>query len=312
MKRPGLLSLALIVFGLGSTLISCKGNGMKERPAFQQGVYRSKAYVGCSYAIYRYPFGGRDDSVLYYLHGAGGDENTWAQANQELIASWEQAKTGPSTVVALTFGKEWLVFPEGTAVKGVSQEKICTELIPEIEKALADGYGIKIQRRLLYGFSIGGANVAQLFFRNPELFNEAVIVSGQLFSISIFSSNDEIDALAAGIPWPVHGPIDWIKENVLHWGGAARSMRKELEYIRGYVPVPAGWEKANILLNMKAALTDSKRRVYISCGDEDTCFSGAETLAAAARARGYETIFKPLEGGHMVIDERGIATFLED
>jgi pimeloyl-ACP methyl ester carboxylesterase len=306
--------LAIGSLGLAAIMLSgCEG-GSDKGP--MPDIFRSTTCPSCVYAIYR-PASGFDDSrLLYYFHGSGGDERTWAQANQGVNSAWEKRGTKPPIVVAVTFGREWLLFPEIASSRGPSLESFVDRLMPEIE----DRIGNRPAQRLLYGFSIGGANAAQLFFRYPRLFERVAIVSPQIYGFPIYAPEKEIAAFARGaVPdrgegSRVEGIRDWIKYRLLRRDYASGGIRRELALLRRYVPDSESWARADILANMRRAPDGQPRSAYISCGreDENGFFPGANELANRAASKGYAVAFDPLAGGHMTIDEEKIARFLAE
>lgn len=307
-QRICIVLAAFMIFSAG--LSECTDKGKTEgKKEYIQEIHHSKISPGCIYDIYRTPSGCDETAVLYYFHGSGGNEHIWAQANRKVIDSWKKRSFKSPLVVAVSYGSDWLMFPEEVSGRGVHLETFVHDIMPEIEQHL----GGKITRRFLYGFSIGGANVAQLLFRYPELFEKAVIVSPQIYCFSIFAPDEEIDALSRTVNVPVSGVIDWIKRNILKWNSVARNIRRELAQLKWNVPDPQSWARADILANMRRAPEGRRIRVYISCGRQDGngFFPGSKRLAAQASAHGYYVTFDSLEGGHMALNGPRIASFLE-
>ncbi len=96
------------------------------------------------------PTDGNSD-VLYYLHGGGGDENSWTSAvdNLAITSEWN------------LFGANWLL----------------TWIAKKNEPALESKLGITVGRRMLKGESTGRFNASMLWLKRPDL----LLVESQIF-----------------------------------------------------------------------------------------------------------------------------------
>jgi predicted esterase len=279
-------------------------------------TYHSKTYPQCTFAIYREPSGYDENTVLYYFHGTSGNESSWFQASRGLVRMWRNKNAKFPQVVSVTFGTDWLLFPEKVSERGVHLETFVHDLIPEIEQQL----GSKIQKRLLYGFSMGGANAAQLFFRCPQLFEKSVIVSPKIYLIPINASQKEIYELSSTLSVHNTGIRDWIKINILSKLNifisniVTKNINEELAQLQWNIQNQELWPEADILRNIKHAPKNGNKSVYISCGIQDgyCFFPGAELLSKMAAKNGYNVTFDILEGGHMMLNESHIVSFLEE
>jgi pimeloyl-ACP methyl ester carboxylesterase len=277
---------------------------------YKREIHHSAIMPQCTYAIYRIATGCAEGTVLYYFHGSGGDEGTWLQANGGIIEAWKARAIKPPIVIAVTFGREWLLFPGEASANAVHLEEFVNDLIPEIEARI----GGHIVRRRVFGFSIGGQSAAQLFFRYPELFDAAVLASPEIYTFPIYAPDAQIDAFASSLPHHGLGIRTWIKRNVLKLSSAKINpmIYSELSLIKSYLVDHNSWAMADILSNMRPIPPGKKARVYISCARLDGYgfFPGASELAKLAAEQGYKVDFEALAGNHMTLDQPRIAAFL--
>lgn len=130
------------------------------------------------------------ETVVYYLHGNGGSEKSWATAEHDrLVQFWQSAKGSFPTVVTISFGTNWFLNNE-------RQSLLVSNVIPFIERTM----GINPQRRVLFGESMGGFNAAVLFKKRPKFFAKVAIVCPALYSLSPFAETAAIDKEAESLP----------------------------------------------------------------------------------------------------------------
>ncbi len=114
---------------------------------------------------------GKRYPVIYFLHGAGGNES----ADSGGFSSWAARAIADGSVPAVL-----CVFPNGgmSGYRGEAEKMITEELIPTIDKdyrTLAQP-----QSRALAGFSMGGSGSVYLSIMHPELFCAAGSMGGGL------------------------------------------------------------------------------------------------------------------------------------
>lgn len=107
--------------------------------------------------------------VIYFLHGAGGNESADAGGFSSRVAGAIRKKTMPPVIC---------VFPNGgsSGYRGTVEAMIIEELIPLVDRryrTLA-----RPESRALAGFSMGGAGSTRLLFTHPELFCAAASWGG--------------------------------------------------------------------------------------------------------------------------------------
>ncbi|MBN1422886.1 MAG: 1,4-beta-xylanase [Planctomycetes bacterium] len=125
--------------------------------------YNVRLPDGYSAGDARYP-------VIYFLHGAGGNENSDAAGFSGLVARLEERKKAPPAIC---------VFPNGGMsgyrdrpdAKIMGETMIVGELIPRIDRL----YRTRADRegRVIAGFSMGGGGAIRLALKHPDLFSAA-------------------------------------------------------------------------------------------------------------------------------------------
>lgn len=126
-----------------------------------------------------YSAGNRRYPVVYFLHGAGGDENSDAGGFSALLAGLAGQKKIPPTIC---------VFPNGGMggyqdrpdQKVMVETLIVKELIPLVDRT----YRTKKDRngRVIAGLSMGGGGAVRLALKYPDLFSAAGSWAGALLT----------------------------------------------------------------------------------------------------------------------------------
>jgi enterochelin esterase-like enzyme len=133
-------------------------------------VYLPPGYADTKNGAKRYP-------VIYFLHGAGGNENSDAGGFSDMVRKEIEAKRIPPVIC---------VFPNGgmsgytdrPADKIMGETLIVKELVPHIDaryRTIATREG-----RALCGFSMGGGGAIRLALKYPDLFSAAGSWAGAL------------------------------------------------------------------------------------------------------------------------------------
>src|SRR5262249_55921810 len=117
--------------------------------------------------------------VMYFLHGAGGNENSDAGGVSGIVSRLLEQKRIPPGIC---------VFPHGglsgqlrqPMTKVMGETLIIKELVPLIDKT----YRTKATReaRVISGFSMGGGGAVRLALKHPDLFSAAASWAGALGS----------------------------------------------------------------------------------------------------------------------------------
>ncbi|HEY7772011.1 MAG TPA: alpha/beta hydrolase-fold protein [Marinagarivorans sp.] len=111
-------------------------------------------------------------SVIYYLHGSGGNESSEIEAIQQFV----------KRSLKNTHQMPIIVFPNGgrSGYFGPTENRIIQELIPYIESNFRTS-NLR-EGRLLLGFSMGGTASMRLALKYPDTFTGAVSLGGRLWS----------------------------------------------------------------------------------------------------------------------------------
>jgi pimeloyl-ACP methyl ester carboxylesterase len=136
---------------------------------------------------------GKSRDILYFLHGRGGSEHSWADNvdYQRVRDHWVRMGIQAPTVVTISFGPSWLLTKVNEKRKHALLPYFISKLIPHMESRLGGLHG----RRLLIGESMGGFNSLQILFAAPDLFHRIAFVCPGIPTIGPYATSDEIEAL---------------------------------------------------------------------------------------------------------------------
>jgi endo-1,4-beta-xylanase len=108
--------------------------------------------------------------VIYFLHGAGGNENSDAGGFSERVQRLEEAGDIPPAICVFpNGGMTW--YQDRPDEKIMGETLIVRELVPLIDqnyRTLADREG-----RVISGFSMGGGGAVRLALKYPDVFSAA-------------------------------------------------------------------------------------------------------------------------------------------
>jgi len=113
---------------------SCRAEGLS---GYTAEVYHPKAFPGCAYAVYRDLEGCDESTILYYLHGSDGNVETWPQANRRVVEAWRAMGARAPLVVAVSFGADWRIFPEGVSPLYISADSFVRVIPTDEERMIA-------------------------------------------------------------------------------------------------------------------------------------------------------------------------------
>jgi len=238
--------------------------------------------------------GSQSTDLLYYLHGKGGNKRGWTDRHNFTAViqdRWEGGGKQAPVVVAISFGKFWLLSEKNPSKDSGLLDFIVDYAMPYIEQKKLGG---KIGARQLIGESMGGFNASQLVLKHPELFSRAALVCPALGSLSPYDGKQAVE--------------DYIKRT-----GARRfNVEVVLRLLKAVFPDDASWQTASPLGIGKTLLGSKTPPLHVSCGakDEYGFFEGAQAFATLARDKGVDTRWEPLSGGHCAADPAALAAFL--
>jgi hypothetical protein len=242
-----------------------------------------------NYCIYRAAQGTNGD-IAYYLHGRNLDEKSWNDDTfyTSLIQKhWSSKSIQPPTIVAMSYGKVWLLSPKGQSESSGLLEDFRND-ISQIEKILGAP-----KRRILFGESMGGLNTLIAGLNSEGFFSKLAALCPAVYKDSPFS------------------PLSQMREFTERTGADPKIIFGILLLAKKYVANEAEWERISPLLLLNN-VTDTSTSLYLSCGlyDKYGNFEGTELLAEKAASKGFIVDWRPLYGGHCAIDISSVADFL--
>lgn len=224
--------------------------------------------------------------ILYFFHGAGGDERDWGGHFSRHAAAiereWRDSGGTIGRVVTVSFGPRTMLTPELV-------EAFARDVIAAVETEPAPP-----SRRLLLGQSMGGFNAAHVFLRHPELFARVALLCPALFTVEPSAPEAEVAAYLA------------------RTGAREELVRSAVAILRENFSEPDSWRRSSPLLLGPSRLSAEVPALYVSCGtsDEYGVLEGARAFAELARSKGVSVSWTPLNGGHCTVDPRSVARFL--
>ncbi len=221
-------------------------------------------------------------NLIYYLHGMGGSENTWATAAQyrPLRAQWSATSPTKSSpvVISVSLGPLWLLTESPKIGTRSLQAVFVDDIMPKIEARFA----IRNPYRIALGESVGGFNAVQLLVKESAKFKKIALVCPALATIGPLSSDDEVNAYIKR-----HEPYieaEWVKNS--------------MALTRSEFPTETDWLKHDpFMLVMR--LNRQSPKLFVSCTtqDEHGFFEGAQRFAREAIQQGVQTRWVPIIGG---------------
>ena len=254
--------------------------------------------------------------VIYHFHGSGGSERLWFDKffyTAQIRSYWQQMKVAKPTVVSVSIdftelipqlGQRWLLVPsdEKSPLSGLLPF-FKFELMPEIESRL----GYKPKTRTVFGESMGGYNATQVALNSSALFDKVAIICAPLAeSVDHFSTAEEV--------------LNYSK-STLAWGYyesrnsslVTESLTNAFQIARAFMSTKEFAARANPLSQAKTTITALLPKLYVTAGAHDSYLSyeGSERLVEILKSRGVTDIeWRPLWGGHCVVDVPSLAQFL--
>jgi pimeloyl-ACP methyl ester carboxylesterase len=242
-----------------------------------------------TYTVYRAVDGVSDDTI-YHLHGRNLDTSVWnddTYFTAQIQAYWQRSSVKPPTVVVVSYGPVWLLTPKNSREESGLLDDFIAHL-PEIESNIG-----KPRNRILLGESMGGLNVLVLGLTYPGEFSKIASLCPGVYIGSPFS---DYSTLQAGIK---------------RTGADPKVIFGVTQLAKRYVSNEEEWNAISPISLIKRA-NRNYPRLYLSCGlyDKYGNFEGTEALAKLAVERGVSTEWRPMYGGHCVIDIASLADFL--
>lgn len=288
-------------------MLSCQTEIMIQN--YKHQIFHIKAPIPYDFTLYE-NIQSDFHSIIYYLHGSGGDHKTWGEANQDMIRYWQSQNKAMPIVAGISFGPGWMLNPKNQSEKSGYLEYFISEAMPLIESKIDD----KIINRYLIGFSMGGHNVAQLVFRYPEKFKKAAILSPSILPFSPYSETKIISNYISKTKEKASDIIIELKNIILQRDQITENILFLIEKYKQYIPDNKAWDETNIFKNIKSVNPNQSPEIYISCGKKDQLglFIGADLLSQESIKNNYTTTYNILNGKHNITDYKSVVDFFID
>ncbi len=145
-------------------------------------------------------------SVVYFLHGAGGDEKTSAYM-MEIILPEVQSGEAEEAIFVFVNGGHWSGYRDSESTYVKSETHLIEELIPAIDER----YRTQASRsgRAIFGYSMGGGGSVRLALKYPELFCAAGSFSGALD----WSRDSAGKSISSRVAYPEDNAYYWATQN---------------------------------------------------------------------------------------------------
>lgn len=299
MEASFMKTFFLLSFLISSILIftACDFEAIINEPDLTNYCAKSTTSgVEWNYCITK-TLGGDSSHVLYYLHGKGGDAREWVDSYKNIRDYWRQQGIAAPIVVAVSFGKEWLLAPKNLSPKSGLLPLFTGTIMPKLEDMVSDYLKSDIVKRSIIGTSMGGFNATQIFSRYPRMFNKAAFLCPALVKVSPFDTLDKWLAYAT------------------RTGADIKKVEEMFVLSRIYFPLEANWNEASQFNLGEQNFSQGANPFYISCGDKDEYgfFEGATLFKNLAKSFGVNVLWDPIKNGtHCSSTPAKVADFITD
>ena len=144
-------------------------------PGLEHRSFQSEAMgtaVGYNVSLPRgYETGSRRYPVVYFLHGAGGDEHSDAAAFAGLVAEHVQAGKIPPALCVFPNGGPRSGYRDNPETGARVETMIVKELVARVDREFRTE--ARREMRTVVGFSMGGAGAVRFALKYPEVFSAA-------------------------------------------------------------------------------------------------------------------------------------------
>lgn len=236
--------------------------------------------------------GSQSKDILYYFHGAMGDQKGWLGKASRIWKAWDGHGIDAPVVITISFGRIWMMAEKNSSPLSGAFETITKKMMPEIEarwwKHAGEG------RRLLAGESMGAFNAFQLLSHFPNRWSRVALMCADVADIGPFSSIDDMD--------------DYVKET-----GADKFLTFwEKIMDRMFYGDEDAWDRAAPIKMAPKIFGPDTPPLYISGShlDQFGFFSGDQWLAKLAAERGISVLWDELPGKHCAYTPDTVAQFI--
>lgn len=159
----------------------------QDRETMSWQIYnRNTEDISLSFSIFRMENENKNN-IVYFFHGAGGDELSWLDTGEKIRQSWIDNSINPPIVVGISLGETWNLTPEKLN-NSQSIPIIKNEVFGFIERELGP-----FDQVSGIGVSMGGFNLLQLLIDDPSFFDKLLLISPAIADLNPFSTNEEIE-----------------------------------------------------------------------------------------------------------------------
>ncbi len=255
-----------------------------------------------------YPSKGENRDLLYFFHGIRGSATDWESEiyfPHFLRQNWEQNQKDRPNVLSLSFGPEWFLARQNESpLSGLYEVMI--HLLPSLEVQLQKQLGIKFDRRMIMGPSMGGVNTILMSMKGDIDFDKVAILCAQMAEVDPFGDNDET--------------LNFLRSTKAYQYHLARRS-EELVYDRFFFtlnvlqnvwPTPHDWERANPLNLAKELSPSTSTQFYLTTGiyDPYANYEGNLKFLSTLKENNIDVEWRELWSGHCEIDIKSLAEFL--
>lgn len=251
-----------------------------------------------------YPGDASNKDVLYYLHGLGGSAREWGDGNDwagQIRDYWQVQGISAPTIVAISFGPQWLLAPKTSAPGGFGFLDFFTaRVMPEIESKLG---GIK-GRRLLFGISMGGFNALQLGLKTDLFQKVTALCAPMADGVGPFSADSAVD--------------HYIYQSTAFRSGrhSFKDLREVFNEVRKIVKFfwvkPEEWSQSEPISLARSLRTPRGAAFYLAAGyyDQYLTYEGNIAFARELAKSGTKVEWRAQWGDHCAIDIPSVAEFM--
>lgn len=242
-----------------------------------------------------------ESHILYFFHGAGMSEKTWAEpghVGHAVRQEWlKSGNPNPPVVISISFGETWFATQGSPAVGADGLQYglltlLTDRVIPHVEqKALSQ----PVKERSLFGFSMGGYTAGRLAFGSEYTWSRVTLLCPAL-EMPMRADGESNAQLAKRLnakPRFLKRMLQ-MSETILQGGGTPQSFS---------------------VLELAKYNRPASQSYFISTGltDEYGFFGPSKSLHDILSAKpSVHSVFRPEPGGHCSIDARPLAKFLLD
>lgn len=244
------------------------------------------------YCIYRYNDSSED--VMFYFHGINGNERSWENGplEQKVLAHWRQMRVAPPVIVSVSFGPTWFLAEKNKSPQSGLYNYFFSNVLPNLQEKLK---GLNTQKVYLMGLSMGGFNAAQLYLKEPQLFDRVSLICPAMAQVS------------------PHASVNDLQNYINTTGADPQLVHQMIGLARMFFPTEDDWKKhsPNLL-----AISHGKANLppaHVSNGTADAWgfYHGNLAFVSSLKQKGARVTNQyTLNGGHCDADASYIANNL--